>query len=1084
MLSLGKLRGGRETADYYLGMRREAEVSQAAYYTGCEQLAEPPGQWFGSGLEAAGVEAGRIDDEAFAELLEGHVVPSGEQLGRAPRRGDGVAAYDFTFSAPKSVSLLVAYGDQHVAEAARQAHGAACVTAVGWLEVEACGVRLAHGEQVESEDGEVRWKTRYQRADGAGFIGASFEQFTSRTLDPQLHTHHVALNKTMGPDGKWRTLDGQRLYASAKAAGTVYQAELRRQLTRRLSVSWGPVENGLADIKGVDRELIEHFSTRRQQVEARLQELASGTARAAQEAALQTRPVKGHPDHEAVQARWDELEASAPQPVREVVADCVDLQEPARTVALGELDADAVHRAVSRRLAEGSPTFARSDVVAAIADVLPPAVEDRDGLLRAAEEWLSWAREQGELVPLLSPDAEVQVPVGLTGTEVDRLVDRGWMVQEVGADGSAGQIRRLRWLPGQQRYTTRTLLGLEQQALAAAGEAAGRPLVDTEALRAAKAGTPTLLDAQAAMLEALAGSDRRLTAVVGPGGSGKTFAIGVAAEAWQAEGRAVVGTAVSGAAADELGASAGIKAETIAQLRVDVDRHGHGETFPAGVVLVVDEASMVETHDLAWLVEQVQRARGQLVLVGDPAQLPSVGPGGVFHRLAERGEVIQDLLGVNARQELALDREALAELRAGKVAAAVGRYRAAGRLHVADTPVDAMAAMVSDWFGDVLESGLEEPRMLAVRRQDVATLNELARARVAAAGGLAGPTVAVGGRRYQRGDRVVATRNDRRYAGLRNSHTGTVVQIEESSGAIIMRRDRDEQLIRLPKAYARRHLDWAYATTAHKAQGATYEANTRVYVDLQGATQREHGYVGLSRAVQESHLYLAEDQMRTHIAPGVYVEDRRDPLQRLVEQLEASAVQPLAADSGRPVASQQTSALLTRREELATRLQTIPPGVSDRLAEAEQTLQRARSQAARPGAPRGARDRLARLERAYAELATKAEERRRWLEDHGHLIGEYQDIAGELAARRTRRVISLPFDQKAQELLGPAPSRDADEAEVAAWRRAAHEYVAVEQRYGDVELAHRETTQRLRVLVQDLDRARQMEYDLGPSLSR
>lgn len=1085
MLDIGKLSGGREVADYYLGLRREAEASAAAYYTESDGLSEPPGRWFGQGLAAAGIEPGRIDDEAFAELLEAHVAPDGAKLGRKPRSGDGVAAFDLTFRAPKSVSLLVAYGDSEVAEAARQAHAGACREAVRWLEVEACGVRLAHGEKVEGDDGQVQWKTRYQRADGVGFVGASFEQFTSRTLDPQLHTHHVTVNKTLGPDGTWRTLDGQRLYTSAKAAGTVYQAELRRQLTEQLGVEWGPVENGLADIAGFDRELIEHFSTRRQQIKAYMAEhLKADTAKAAQEATLQTRPAKGHPDAEAVKARWEQLEADAPQPVREVVARAVQPARRAAPVPLEDVDRERMFRQVARTLARRSPTFARPDVVEVVADVLPAAVDDRQGLVAAADQWLAWARQQGELVGLLSPDAEVGLPVELTAGEVDRLVDRGWMVQQIGADGRAGQIRRLRWLPGQQRYTTQTLLRLEQEVVAAARQPAGRPVVDADAVQHAAGQAPTLLDAQQAVLEELAGADRRVVAVVGPGGSGKTYTLGVAAEAWQAEGRPVVGTAMSGAAADELGRAAGIPAETIAQLQVDVDRYGHAEVFRPGVVVVADEASMIDTADLAWLVRQVEQADGQLVVVGDPAQLPSVGAGGVFHRLADSPQVIDDLVGVNARQQLAADRQALAELRGGQIAAAVDRYDRHGRLHIADTPLEVMGEMVADWAADVDTFGLEEARMLAARRQDVATLNELARHHLEATGRLSGPTVQTGGRRYRIGDRVVATHNDRRYAKLRNSHTGTVVHTDPQTGQIVMRRDHDGQLIGLPEAYARRHLDWAYATTAHKAQGATLDANVRVYVDLQGATRREHGYVALSRAVRESHLYVAADQMPAHIEAGVLADERQAPADRLVDQLQVSAVEPLAADSGRPVASERSPDLVARRDELADQLQAIPPDVSNELAEAEQLLEDARRRARQPDAPKGVVDRAERLEDRYRQLADQAEARARWIDEHGAVIAEYRDVSGELAARADRRLVSLPFDNHARQVLGPPPGRAADRSQVQAWRNAAREYVAVEQRHGTVDLSDQQATRKFRRLTGELERTRKQPQATKPAVIR
>lgn len=395
-----------------------------------------------------------------------------------------------------------------------------------------------------------------------------------------------------------------------------------------------------------------------------------------------------------------------------------------------------------------------------------------------------------------------------------------------------------------------------------------------------------------------------------------------------------------------------------------------------------------------------------------------------------------------------------------------------------------MAAMVEDWHADVVEHGAASTRMLAARRTDVATLNELARAQVAADGSLTGPTLEIGGRHYQAGDRVVSTRNDRRFARLRNSHTGTITDVDVAARTVTMRRDRDGRAITLDETYARRHLDHAYATTIHKSQGATYAANTRIYVDLDGATLAEHGYVGLSRSAQQSHLYLARDQMAAHVAAWVYADDRRDPLVRLAEQLSQSAIAPLASDSGRPIASEHTRDLVVRREQIAAVLRTIPPDVSDRIAQADQALAAARTAATQPNATRGVIERAQTLKTQHAQLLTQAHERRRWLDRHGPLVAEYQEIAGELAARAERRAGSLPFDRAALQILGEPPSPDAPDDLTNAWRAAAREYVTIEQRHGTVDLSEPHATRQLRNRLRELQQVRQPQQTPPPMLRR
>ncbi|HZD24032.1 MAG TPA: AAA family ATPase, partial [Acidimicrobiia bacterium] len=223
-----------------------------------------------------------------------------------------------------------------------------------------------------------------------------------------------------------------------------------------------------------------------------------------------------------------------------------------------------------------------------------------------------------------------------------------------------------------------------------------------------------------------------------------------------AAGHPVIGVATSAAAARKLGEDLGERwTGTIAMLRHHLDLSP--EALRPGTLIVVDEASMVSTTDLAWLVEKVEACDGKLILVGDPKQLPSVDSGGLFHRIVASGDqVVDDLLRVNQRQELDFDRDALGQLRAGEVEQAVHYYAEAGRLHLGRNEYKTKAAMVDAWWGDVRHNGLDGARMLASRHDEVQMLNEMARVRMQQAGELEGPIlVNRWGIEFQAGDRIV-----------------------------------------------------------------------------------------------------------------------------------------------------------------------------------------------------------------------------------------------------------------------------------------------------------------------------------------
>lgn len=145
-------------------------------------------------------------------------------------------------------------------------------------------------------------------------------------------------------------------------------------------------------------------------------------------------------------------------------------------------------------------------------------------------------------------------------------------------------------------------------------------------------------DAQAAAAKAVAGHEG-LVLVVGPAGAGKTTALGRAARLLADQGRPAIGLAPSGKAADVLATETGWPAVTVAKLLYEHNRPSRPATawrLAAGTSVVLDEASMASTEDLDALVGLVERHHWRLVCVGDPAQLPAVGRGGMFALWCER----------------------------------------------------------------------------------------------------------------------------------------------------------------------------------------------------------------------------------------------------------------------------------------------------------------------------------------------------------------------------------------------------------------------------------------------------------------
>ncbi len=266
VLSLAKAR-----KDYYLQKVGEITPREDYYLRG----GTASGSWHGGGAAEMGID-GAVTAEGLVRLFDGQHPETGEQLGHRLRK-DGVAAWDLTFSADKSVSLLWAFGDDEARKHVVEAFEEATAEAVLYMESVASSTRGASrtpvldddGVPVLDDDGMPRHRVETWPIRTEGYVSAWFTEFTSRADDPQLHTHVVVGNRVKGVDGVWRAIDGRLLYRNKLAAGYLHEAELRSRLTERLGVRWQPVHSGMADIDGFTREQVMAFSQRRQEIVAR-----------------------------------------------------------------------------------------------------------------------------------------------------------------------------------------------------------------------------------------------------------------------------------------------------------------------------------------------------------------------------------------------------------------------------------------------------------------------------------------------------------------------------------------------------------------------------------------------------------------------------------------------------------------------------------------------------------------------------------------------------------------------------------------------------------------------------------------------
>ena len=397
---------------------------------------EAPGKWLTEGSGLLGLHD-EVQGADLGAVLAGVDPADGSRLGRHHDRV-AVAGFDLTFCAPKSVSLLHALGEPEVAAEVRGGHEQAVREALGYVEQRALAVRRSVGEGPSGGPGRAP-------VEAQGVAAGGFLHRTSRALDPHLHTHVVVANLGLGPDGTWSALDGRGVYAHIGAAGSLYQVQLRYELTRRLRVSWEPPSRGRADICGIGPEVRREFSQRAAQIQAHLAErgLAGGTKVPSGRA----RDVAGHATRaardpnlapEQLRGLWEARARDVGLSPRllEATLDRVPRQPERDARGADRTDWKGLETPVRRALGELDRSVTRRDTVRAWCSVLdhgaPVAEVERaaDSFLEKLEPVDGWAGERD------APGVgERRHSVTLRSIERDALAERRRMERHLAERG-------------------------------------------------------------------------------------------------------------------------------------------------------------------------------------------------------------------------------------------------------------------------------------------------------------------------------------------------------------------------------------------------------------------------------------------------------------------------------------------------------------------------------------------------------------------------------------------------------------------------------------------------------------------------
>ncbi len=858
MISAGKLTPGH--AKYFEG---EVAKGREDYYAG---RGESPGEWKGRGADAAGL-SGEVRDGELAALFEMAHPVTGEALGASynvsatyvDRFGNEQirhkrAAFDATFSVPKSVSELIAQTDGERQAVMLDAIAAGNDAAMNYLDTHAAFSRMGKGgvRQVDTE----------------GLIIGTYMHRTSRAGDPQFHFHNLISNRVQCEDGQYRALDGKNLFPELKTAGMVGQAAMRAELGR-LGVEFGAVsEHGQADIVGVPEDLMTLHSKRTKQVEAHanaaivkaeeaLQRTLTPAERAEKfdAAAVATRVVKSRELHadEGLYERW-RTEAVDAGHDPDLWVDNVFDRTPAQQLSQHPQLTDAqIVDSVVDALTKSHPTWGRTEATREVArtvsfhDTTAEAITDRIETL--SDQVL--ASERVVALTVETPQPQEHAGNG-----------------RVRRDGLSPYVRH-----NSSRFTTVTAFAREQGILdhvdqgreARIGIATPTAVEDAIGQRA-QDGQPLSPDQEAAVRR-VTQSGEAFVAVVGPAGAGKSKTLEAVNDAYERSNIPVRGLAPSAKAAGVLREEAGItNSDTLAKLLHENARDGGPLPefqLQRGEVIVLDEASMANTADLHALVGLAKTADAKIVTVGDYRQLGAVDAGGMFRLIVADSKANDTSAAGPAeldqiwRFSNEWERSASLQLRDGDTAA-IAVYDQHDRVS-GGTREEMLDHAFNTWAHHRTETG-ESIVVTATDRNTVTEFNTRARNHLQESGQVAPDSIQAGNIQAAVGDEILTLRNDRRLVAtdgthVRNGDRWTIQNHTPDGGLLVGRLDADTPgQVTLPASYLDAgHIDHAYATTVHKAQGVTVDHAITI-VDQN--TTNQSLYVGGTRG-RDSNEFLA-----------------------------------------------------------------------------------------------------------------------------------------------------------------------------------------------------------------------------------
>lgn len=797
---------------------------------------EPPGKWYDpTGTMPAIKDGETVDANIFRALLGGFNPTAGEPL----IKGAGeqhVSGYDFTFSAPKSVSAIWCQLDEAQREIIEAAQTAAVRRAVQFMSDKAGIARRGAGGVIK---------------ENVDLVAALWDHASSRENDPQVHTHATVFNLARCEDGKYRTIDVNQILKWQTAAAGIYHTELAAQLTDALGVRCEVKEDEfIFDVPDVAEAVKENWSKRSQAIKEAAAELSTDALSKAvlDRLTIETRDKKSELTRAELLDRWikEGVEIGF---TREQAEACFN---QVKRENLSKEDIEAIANKAATALTQSRSVFNEAAAYAMIGVMMQGRGTAAD--IEQAGEWLV----NEKLVQLgVSPD-------------------------------------------GHRVFSTPEMIALEKQMIEDAKTEVEVHIQPTAAVEAAILAKNGISDEQAEAVRHACLDAHMVSIVEGSAGAGKSFTMEAVKSVYEGQGYTLHGLALSWTAAGVLSDEAKIEHTRAVEGFVRDINSGKVQLNKKAVVIVDEAGLVGSRHMAAILAAAKDAGAKIILTGDSKQLAPVEAGGAAEAIIEEIGSARIDEVrrqGSHVRNDpeqyakFQWQRDTVLQFADGHADIAMQAYKDHELVTLADDHIATLDAMVADWNNYRLSPGAGTSLLLANDNQSVREINARVRELLRGEGLIGEDAVSIKTTDLKKtsetafavGDKIMFRKNDKdlgiqgdptrkQAAGVYNRTTGIIREIRQDKdgtplfkieldkgGTVDIRAGKGGYWDGHTKAVPMQH---AYATTIYGSQGMTVN---RSYVLDSRHIERRLAYVGMSRHREECRVYVDREAVHSRM---------------------------------------------------------------------------------------------------------------------------------------------------------------------------------------------------------------------------